>query len=150
MTDIHGFYARFVAALFRLKYSPCFSQSETMEDLMSHPEDGSRSHSLLLKEIRVKTWHRTVVDQNTVPTMGAIEFNSKRCTLVLNKIRNAILPYDTEADPCAWGWSRTSLPTGNHMLVPTWDTDVNKEKFRGIMKSAIGKCGCKKTGCNPK
>ena len=109
LEDIYRFYARLISAAFRYVYSTCFSSNESLDDLISRPDGGGESHSMLIEVIREKTWHRTVVDQNTVPTMEAINFNSMRCTYVLNQIHNVSILFQNFIDPTLWAWDRITL-----------------------------------------
>ena len=88
--------AKFFCALYRFKYSACFKQSETLPALMSN---GSECDPRTLIEcVRRNTWHKTILDQNTLPTYEAICYRSRRTTLVLHIAAGALNAVTQEVD----------------------------------------------------
>ena len=146
-SEVNLFYIRFISSLYRFKYSTCFTVNDSLPELIIN-ESGKESYHTLLEGIRKQTWHRTVVDQNTVPTFEAIKLHSMRCTYTLNRLSNALTRFYTHWDPTEWGWKIMETDLFS-TLVPIWDTDSNLKRIATVLKRPIEKCGCKKSICNP-
>ena len=78
----------------------------------------------LIDLVRRNTWHKTVLDQNTLPTFEAICFRSRRTSLVLHTVSSALNGMGQMVDITEWGWfiDEKALPT------PILDTDENMKK----------------------
>ena len=68
-------------------------------------EEGVSGPSSLIENVRRKTWHRTVLDQNTLPTYEALCFRSQRTTLVLHVAASALIGVQEEFNVADWAWS---------------------------------------------
>jgi len=139
------FLVRFLAALYRHKYSPCFSADDTLSTLfVLEDNDGTKVNSAetLLNNIRSKTWHKTISSRNTVPSVSALQFHSNRFTYVMQKTSNATMPYHIELDLKEFGWDIV-----NGILQPIWDTQENMDNVNDLMKATLNKCNCQKSKC---
>lgn len=72
---------KFFCAIYRFKYNSCFKVSESVPALMND-EAQNASLGILIDNVRKNTWHKTIVDQNTVCTNDTMCFHSKRVTCV--------------------------------------------------------------------
>ena len=98
-----------------------------------------------LDVIRKRTWHRTISANNTLPSLPAVQFHSKRLSYVLNSFGNASKAFLADKDSEDYGW-RVEVINGESQIVPRWDSDASMEEIDMIRKSCLRKCGCVK-GC---
>ena len=113
--------------------------------------DGAESNDLLVEQVRKRTWHKTVVSNNTISTIEAILFHSQRSTYVLAKIGKSCEGVHEELNPedSAWMIKEVANNSGIIELIPIWDTAENIAATDVRRQSILQKCGCKKTHCNP-
>ena len=137
-----SFNINFLCALYRFKYNSCFKQSETLPELMNG-ESGSTTKNFI-ENTRQRPWHKTVVDQNTLPTYEAICFHAKRSSNVLHMVAESAVGIQTllDIDEHGWSWLH-GIPT------PILDTPENMEKVDLRRQAIVQKCACKKSGCDP-
>ena len=76
---------RLLCSLYRFKFNTCFKATETLPALMND-KNGNVSLPLLVENIRRRTWHKTIVNQNTIPTHEAMSLHAQGATYVLHKI----------------------------------------------------------------
>ena len=81
------FFTKFICSLYRHKYNSCFKEFETLPELMNG-ESVSHANNLI-ENMRNRTWQKTLIDQNTLPTYEAICFHARRTSLVLHVISEA-------------------------------------------------------------
>ena len=136
------FAVKFYCSLYRYKYSACFKQTETLPALMSNGEVSGPSS--LIESVRRKTWHRTVLDQNTLPTYEALCFRSQRTTLVLHVAASALIGVQEVVNVTDWAWSISE----NDIPRPILDTEANMKNVDVLRQSIMQKCACKKTSCD--
>ena len=130
---------RFLAFLYGHKFSSAFERGE-ISSLVTDTDNKS-----CLDVIRKKTWHRTISANNTLPSLPAIQFHSKRFSYVLNSFGNASKAFLTDMSPDDYGWKVETI-NGESQIVPRWDSDASIEEINMIRKSFLLMCGCK-TGC---
>ena len=135
-----GFFARFLSAAYRLKYGTEFDKEESLESLYEH-ETGIEG---LLDAVRNKTWHRTIHQLNTLPSMEAVRLQSLRMAFSLQKPFNATLSHLPEHDMVDWGYLREGTS-----VKAKWDSQTNINKVNIILKATLQRCKCKKTPCDP-
>lgn len=108
-----NFLIRFLICLYCQKFACYFSPGD-MATFCVDDEKGN-----VLDVIRGKTWHKTVVSNNPMPTLTAICLPSKRiaCTIKLNT--SATSPEIDQVDLTKYAWKKYEEQT---VLVPEWDT----------------------------
>ena len=130
---------RFLAFLYGHKFSSSFERGEIPSLVM---DTDSKS---CLDTIRKRTWHRTISANNTLPSLPAVQFHSKRFSYVLNSFGNASKAFLADMNSDDYGWKVETI-NGESQIVPRWDSDASVEEINMIRKSYLQKCGCKK-GC---
>ena len=66
----YDFLARVIAAAYRHKFLACFDRDEPLSSLCAYK--GETVLALLLDTVRNKTWHRTIMLMNTLPSSDAV------------------------------------------------------------------------------
>ena len=112
------------------KFSSLFERGEISTLLM---DTDSKS---CLDVIRKRTWHRTISANNTLPSLPAVQFHSKRLSYVLNSFGNASKAFLADKDSEDYGW-RVEVINGESQIVPRWDSDASMEEIDMIRKSCL-------------
>ena len=66
----------------------------------------------------------------------------------MNDVNNVTVAFPDSLEFENHGWKIKDIGD-KKVLVPIWDKEENRAKFKNIMNIALIKCGCKKTGCDP-
>ena len=93
-----------------------------------------------------KTWHKTIVTNNQLPTTTAIRLHSERISFVLELNAGATQSEISNTDHTKHGWKIISR-NDKEILIPEWDTEGTKNNLDKIRKAVLKKCGCQKSGC---
>ena len=87
---------RFYAAIYHMKYTSCF-KSISFKSLANDYSSDER-----VKIIRKNTWHKTLVANNTIPSVDAMNLSSQRLKFVLEN--TSLLLQHTMTDPAKHCW----------------------------------------------
>ena len=135
MDIVHELCFKLIVALYFDAYSSKFD--EDLSALLTNFDESN-----LLSLIRKNTWHITMVKNNTIPSIDAIQLRSKRMAYVLKKLN--IQTHHLLEDISNYGWEYGS---DMKTVKPKWDSEESIEKIDLIRKAVIKKCGCGTTRC---
>ena len=85
-------------------------------------EAQNASLGILIDNVRKNTWHKTIVDQNTVCTNDTMCFHSKRVTCVTQSQHYNHWYMQEDIDPTKWGWQHSNVE-GAMVPTPIWDIE---------------------------
>ena len=137
--DMLFFFVRFLAHL----YGHQFSSSFQPDEITALVKDLSCSEDLLTT-IRKRTWHKTIVTNNTVPPLTAIELHVRRIHYVLQSFGKATIPIHNLPDPETHGWVKMKFGDQD-LLVPKWDSEENIRDIGAFRKVMLKNVDAQKT-----
>ena len=141
-TAVFQFVINFFACIYSYKFASSFNVGElsaAISDLT--PE-------MLLSDVRKRTWHQTIYKNNTLPSLTAIHFHSRRLIYVLSSFANATEAYHNLPDPKESGWIELERGDDNPILIPEWDSEENRKVVDLTRKTLLKRCGCGKNQCS--
>ena len=128
---------RFYAAIYHMKYTPCF-KSISFKSLANDYSLDER-----VKMIRKNTWHKTLVANNTIPSVDAMNLRSERLKFVLEN--TSLQLQHSKKDPTHHDWRYE-----NGTLQCVRDSEKSNSEIAFMRKKALRKCSCKKSHCKNK
>ena len=137
LSSTEKIFRRFLVMLYLKKYNQCFAS----EDSLSLCAEAMKDATLQL--VRNKTWHKTLITNNQMPTTSAINLHCKRIAFVLNIVSNATESELPKKDLKENGWKVVD-ENGRQIVSVVWDTMQTKNSIDSVKRVILRKCGCKK------
>ena len=138
--DVSQFMINFFACIYSFKFACSFSAYELSFALLD------MSSEKLLADIRKRNWHQTVYLNNTLPSLVAILFHSKRLGYIICSCAHATVAFHILPDPRKSGWILV-VSNGDEKLIPEWDSVKNRKEIGDIRNVLLKKCRSERNSC---
>ena len=137
------FFSKLIICFYCRKYSSCFEPDE-----MSNFSTESNCDTVF-DRIREKTWHKTIVSNNQLPTTSTIVLHFQRISAILALNSIAMFSDLNISEYLKLGWKM--IDTDRTLLLSSfWDTDESWNKLGLLRKTFLQMCGCANSSCRTK
>ena len=143
VAGVTKFFSKLIICLYCRKYSSWFEPNE-MLNLSTESNCDT-----IFDNIREKTWHKTIVSNNPLPTTSSIILHCQRISAVLALNSSATFLDLNIPEYLKLGWKLIDI-NGALLLSPLWDFDESRNKLGFLRKIFLQKCGCAKSSCRTK
>ena len=136
VAGVTKFFSNLIICLYCRKCSSCFKLNE-MSNLCTESNCDT-----VFDSIREKTWHKTIVSNNQLPTTSDIILHCQRISAVLALNSSATLSDLIIPEYLKLRWKLIDID-GTLLLSPLWDTDESRNKLVLLQQDY----GCAKSSC---
>ena len=138
-------FLRLIAAAYYIRHRPAFHTTlgNLFAELSGNGSEQSKHHTFITELSKI-IWPRTTTEDDSIPSLSALQLHWQRSCWVLQVWRQANFGEMEVPSTATHGWQLT-----DGALAITWDTPESLDAIQALVESLTSGCQCK-SGCSSK